>query len=378
MKNKALLILLVLSIGFACKEEFSPEVDAQYKNILVVEGYLNIGGSSSFLLSRTGDLKDQLTRIPEAASRMDIEDEQGTVIQGISEENGRCLLNTSNLDINKKYRVKITTKDGKTYQTSFLESKITPGIDSISRRVENEGFNLYVSSHDNSNKTRFYSWDYEETWEVSSPYLSFLEYRNGQIINRDQNINISRCWQINTSSEILLGSTERLSEDKITLVPLTFVRGNSIKLDQLYSILVRQYSHTLEGYQYLENMKKNTEKIGTIFDPQPSELKGNLTCLTDSKEQVIGWIGAGTVTEARIFIHRRDRLLGWSYRGESCISQDVPIDSVTFYTMGGYLIRDYVPFDPMLGPPTEIDMARARCIDCRLMGTNVKPTYWPN
>ncbi|WP_207533970.1 DUF4249 domain-containing protein [Desertivirga arenae] len=371
-------LIIILVIASACRESFSPEVDAHFRNLLVVEGYLNIGDSTTFILSRTGDLKDWQGRIPEAGSRIEVQNHQTTVISGTTSEKGDCLLKTTGLNLNETYRIKITTKDGSVYQTDFLESKVTPEIDSISRRIENDGFKLYVSTHDPSNKARFYSWHFQETWEITTPFFSLLELKNGRIVGRDRSININRCWQGNGSSAILLSSTERLSEDRVSQAPLTFIKGNSIKLNLLYSILVKQYAHTREGYQYLEDMKKNTEEIGSIFDPQPSELKGNITCVTNPEEQVLGWIGAGTVTEKRIFIHRRERLPTWSYREEACESRDVPLDSVLIYTTAGYLIKDYAPFDPMKGPPTHATMTRDKCIDCRLKGSNVKPPYWPD
>lgn len=378
MKKSAFFAILILLTVTACKEPFTPEVASHYKNILVVEGYLNIGGSTTFTISRTGDLKDFQARIPEPGARIEVQDSQGTVTQALTAENGQCSLATFNLDLKKNYRIKITTRNGNTYGTDYLESKLTPPIDSISRRVENRGFKLYVNTHDSSNNARFYSWDFLETWEIASQYLSFLEYTNGQIVPRDRNVNISRCWQNTTSSEILLGSTERQSEDKISSAPIAFVAGNSIKLGELYSILVRQYTHSRGGYQYLENMKKNTEKIGTIFDPQPSEIKGNITCISNPKEQVIGWIDAGSVTEKRVFINRTERLPDWAYRREPCDLVKIPLDSVVHYTLALYLITDYAHYDPAVEPPFAAMMTKARCIDCRLLGTNVKPSFWPN
>ncbi|WP_207423810.1 DUF4249 domain-containing protein [Desertivirga brevis] len=369
MRSEIALFILFF-ICSACRKPFNPEVEAQFKNLLVVEGYLNIGDSTTFILSRTGDLKDWQSRIPEANARIEVQDNLGTVIWGTTSEKGDCLLVTTELNVNQSYRIKITTNNGKVYQTDFLESKQTPEIDSISRRIENEGFKLYISTHDSSNKARYYSWSYEETWEITTAFYSYVEYKSGEIVPRDQSININRCWQGDNSSEILLNSTERLTEDRVSQASLAFVKGNSIKLRELYSILVKQYTHTREGYQYLENMKKNTEKIGSIFDPQPSELKGNLACITNPEELVMGWISAGTVTEKRFFINKRDRLTEWLSREEECESKRVRLDSVLLYTMGGYLIRDYAGY-------THVVMSREQCIDCRLRGTNVKPDYWP-
>lgn len=370
MKNLVKAMFLFLILGVSCKEPFVPEVDAYTKNLLVVEGYLNIGGITNFRLSRTADLQDWQSRIPEANARVEVQGDQGTILEQSSSASGECLITTTGLDINKRYRIKITTANGKIYQTDFLASKATPEIDSVVYKIENNGFSLYVNTHDKSNQTRFYSWDYHETWEIRSPVSSNLEYKNGKVVERDRSVNISRCWQNATSSSILINSTERLSEDRVLLAPLNFIPGNSIKLSQLYSILVRQYGLSQQAYQYLENMKKNTEKIGTIFDPQPSELKGNLTCITDPHEQVIGWIGAGKVTEKRIFINSAERLREWAFHYEGCDVEDVRTDSLMFYIGSDYLIYD--------SSRKGYIVAKAKCIDCRLLGSNVKPSFWPN
>ena len=64
-------------------------------------------------------------------------------------------------------------------------------------------------------------------------------------------------------------------------------------------------------------MKKNTESLGTIFDAQPSEIKGNIYSASDPAEPVIGYISATTIEEKRIFIEQAD-LDGWQF------TQDCP------------------------------------------------------
>ena len=49
-------------------------------------------------------------------------------------------------------------------------------------------------------------------------------------------------------------------------------------------------------------MKKNTEDIGSFFGPLPSELKGNIHCLTNPEEPVIGFVTSSAATQKRIFI----------------------------------------------------------------------------
>ncbi|MFD2162714.1 DUF4249 domain-containing protein [Paradesertivirga mongoliensis] len=368
--NTVLFLLFVLAIS--CKDPFSPEVNAENKDLLVVEGHLTIGGTTRFILSRSGNLPDPVPRIPEPNARVLVEGSDGTIIMGISNQNGECNLNTQNLDIAKSYRVKIIRANTKVYETDFLKNIATPEIDSLNFKIERGGFEVYVNTHDPNSQTKFYSWDFSETWEVRSGLPSLWEFKDGRIIERL--VSVERCWQNNASSSILLGSTERLSDDRVSLFPLTHIQGTSIKLSQLYSISVQQCGLTREAYQYMETMKKNTEEIGTIFDPQPSELKGNIRCVTRPEEQVIGWISAGTVSEKRIFIHKEDKPATWVYR-EACEPVlTVSSDSVSFYTQMDFLIQSKIWKDG----DTSIIIGPKACLDCTTRGSNVKPSFWPN
>ena len=381
MRRVIAIFFMVSFIFCACKDPFTPEVEAQYKNLLVVEGFINIGGETMIKLSRTGDLQDWQTFIPEKNAAISIEGDKGTLLSGSSGDDGRCTLPTHTLTLNEKYRFKISTVNGKIYQTDYLENKQSPEIDSLSFKIENKGFQIYVSTHDDLNSTRYYNWDYEETWEIHSAFPSAYEFKNGKVIKRDPDVNIAYCWVGNQSSNILLGNSERLSEDRLTLAPITHVKGNSVKIAHMYSILLRQYGLTGDAYHYLEKMKKNTEQIGSIFDSQPSELRGNITCTSNANEQVIGWISAGSVSSKRLFISYQDKPKAgydWVY-AQSCEPLLSPQDSLLYYLAAKNLIIYENRFpQPDGSVKINYNMAPEECIDCRLRGSNIKPDYWPN
>jgi hypothetical protein len=70
----------------------------------------------------------------------------------------------------------------------------------------------------------------------------------------------------------------------------------------VYTINVTQYALTKEAYEYWDNLKKNTEKIGSIFDPQPFADFGNIHCISDPDEPVIGFISACSTSQKRLYI----------------------------------------------------------------------------
>ena len=383
MKALKLIMFACCIINFSCKDSFSPEIDSNYKDLLVVDGFIDIGGITTIKVGRSIDLSDSRASAPEKNATISVLGEDGVEIKGRTNELGECLLPTQNLDLAKKYKLRIILADTKIYETSFLTNKATPEIDNLRFSATDHGFNILLNTYDDSNTTKYYTWDYEETWEVRVPYVSTHEFKNSQVVLRDPNINIQHCWANSSSSNILLGSTARISQDRITDAPITFVAGNSIKLAYLYSILVRQYGLTKEAYEYLENLKKNTEQIGGIFDPQPSEMKGNIQCISDPKEQVMGWISAGRMVQKRLFIKDSDKPSinsDWVYV-QPCEGVVIPKDSLINYLRANKVIVNEQTWvapgtlEPILYRYT---MSTAACIDCRLKGSNIKPSFWPN
>jgi hypothetical protein len=141
----------------------------------------------------------------------------------------------------------------------------------------------------------------------------------------------------------------------------------------LYSIQVTQYALTGNAYNFLSQLQTSTESLGTLFDAQPTALVGNIHCLNNPAERVIGYISAGTVQQQRIFI-AEDQLPYWEYL-ITCPSRDITVpdipDSLEFY-----FGNDYTPIAPDLGNYTA---NLTVCLDCTVLGgSNQKPSFWPN
>ena len=120
-------------------------------------------------------------------------------------------------------------------------------------------------------------------------------------------------------------------------------------------------------------MKKNTEDLGSIFSPQPSELKGNLHCISNPSEYVVGYVTASSVTEKRIFITAAEVPdFGFQW---NCTEIVVPnnADSMRFYFDG----LAYSPYHQDGVPPFAIQASQKPCVDCVYDGgSKQKPIFW--
>jgi hypothetical protein len=184
--------------------------------------------------------------------------------------------------------------------------------------------------------------------------------------------NRNTCWNHSVSRDILIASTEHLSEDRVFQKKLVSIGNTDNKINYLYSMQLSQIALTREGYIYWENIRKNSDDIGGIFAPQPSEIAGNIKCVTDPAEKVIGFISASTVSKKRIFtysweigIYRSPLYCNTEPIGGSLALRD------SLYAIG----YDVVFYTPETG---ESVWSPKTCVDCRLFGTKTKPSFWPN
>lgn len=381
------IYLFILLVLFGCKEKYISPVISPTTGYLVVEGMINSGtGTTNIILKRTVKL-DNPVIVYESGATVSVDGEDNSKAYLKESNQGNYTATNLNLNKSKKYKLNILTKDGKNYQSTYVEVSNTPAIDSVSWKQDNTGLQLYINTHDPSNLTKYYQWEYTETWEYHSPFMQFLKYQQYNtptgikydLVYFDPvmitfNAAIYKCWPTENSSNILLGSTTGLSDNKIFL-PLNFIPKGSVKLSQLYSINTRQYSLSEGRYNYLQKMKKNTEGTGSVFDAQPSELVGNIHCMTNSSEPVIGYIDICQVQESRIYISNL-QLPDWNYVSP-CLQVEIlnNRDSITL-AQKKYLPTNVAKSSPR-GGILSYYFAIPECVDCTFFGTNIKPTFWP-
>jgi uncharacterized protein DUF4249 len=375
-----------LAVAIGCKQAYEPPVQAQNARVLVVEGFINGGqGPTNFFLSRTGDLQDQSAR-PEYGAQVKVEGDDGSAFLLADSLNGKYSYPQLFLNNNVKYRIHITTSDGKEYVSEYTPVRHTPPIDSITWQMEDNGVRLYVNTHDPQNVTKYYQWKYDETWEIHSTYYSSLKYlrdasnRITALLWRDPDFHkvdttIYKCWTSLSSTSIILGSSEKLSNDVIYL-PVQFIEPGSEKLSVLYSINVKQYAMSQDAYLFMQKMKKNTEQVGTLFDAQPSQITGNIKSLSNPNEPVIGFVEVTEEQTKRAFVYN-SQVPGWSY-GAPCLEYVVN-NTIDDMNKNGLTLYPTIPktLSPLGGVVDFFAANMESCIDCTTRGTNKRPSFWP-
>jgi hypothetical protein len=379
-KRQAILIyLVVLLVAVACKKPFETAVINVDHNYLVVDGLINVTPNSvtTIILSRTKKLTDTVYTHPELNAQVSIEAETGAVVPLFSNGKGSYSSTAITLNPNGRYRLRITTSDNKTYRSDFVQAKLAPPIDSLSWKQEVD-VKVYAHTHDPQNKTTYYRWQYTETWQYHATYEGSISLdANGRIFYVDSNTQTYKCWMSAKSTNIYVGSSAALANDVISYAPVALVNRGSDKIFVRYSINVEQSALTADAYQYWELLRKNTEQTGTIFDVQPSQLPGNIHNINNAAEPVIGFVSASSITEARIFIDKKD-LSNWSDAGPSdnkhCPISSIPQNPNDFRE---FLNNGDTTIYPYFFTTGAVVVTRPVCVDCRLGGgVNQKPSFW--
>jgi len=297
-----ILTALILTGYISCKKPFKANLTSVVTNFLAVDGPVISGDTTFITLSRTTSLSDTTQNKAELKAIISVEDDQGKLYTLTEKGKGQYFLPVTSFGVARQYRLDIKTKDSKIYQSDFVPMKQTGQIDSI--YYQTNGYlnvQFFLNAHDPTNNTRYYRWDYKEVWQYNSYYEAFYNYTIGQIINiNDANFfnNTSYyCYRHDYSNQVFVGTSANLSQDVITKQLLSSVPDTSQKISEIYALVVHQYALTEAGFNYYQNLKANTENLGSIFNPQPSTTTGNIHCITSPTDIVIGFVSVSTVSQ---------------------------------------------------------------------------------
>lgn len=377
--SRAVAIAIVVASG--CVEPYDPPTQKDNIDFLVIDGYLNASnGSAVVSIMHSVPLNSDAEPKPEDNAEVVIVDDQNNEIALTGTGNGIYSLTGATFDLQRKYHVTIRTSDSNNYFSDPFPLRKSPPIDSVNWFVENDFLNIRVYTHDPTGASKYYKWDFVETYQYTSPNNSnFLLEPGGVYRSRRADQGIYVCYKSQGSTIINIESSNRLTEDIISGKVIRSIPGGDILISKTYSILVQQQTLTEESYNYWLNVKKTTEALGGLFDPLPAEVIGNVHS-SNINETVIGYISGGEVAEKRIFIEEQEhsKLLKQYRHPLTCDGDTVLLEDLRMLSYKDGLINAVYStggFPVLIGFTYN---AVASCNDCRIFGGGSveKPIFW--
>lgn len=367
-----LVMMLPVMVFFSCVKPFNPPaISAANLNMLVVDGYIIPGSATTIKLSRTLNITDSFELRPERNAQLFIEGQAGTTLTFQTGVDGTYTCPTNTMSLDDQYRLRIILQDGKEYLSDYAVVKQSPPIDSVEWEEEKD-VNIYVTTHDPTGNARYYKWDYDETTEYRANYEAILDWVDNHFVFLEADQLKFRCWKHYSSTNIVLGNSSTLSEDVINRNRIAIVPNDNTKIAHRYSILVKQYSLTAEGFKYWQILQANTEQNGNFFDPQPAQLRSNIHNVNDPNEPVVGFVSVSTFSEKRIFIRGTELIHRPASRFATlCEPQFIGSQDPAPFLNGTGLKPAFISRSQGLA------IAPAVCVDCTIQGGSlIKPSYW--
>lgn len=377
------ICLLLLS---SCLEEFTPEVVGTTKGIVVEGNILQGSNGAQVRLTRSFDF-DRRTPIPIETASVWIRDDQGNESQLAYTSFGLYVSDTSELKgiPGRSYQLFADVPPSTRLESDWMLMQESAQLENTRFEFEEQqtedgvtkGVQVYLDAYDPSSETKYYRWEYEETWELRVPYplAATWDTQTNTAIPIAFNMRPQTCWKHVNSSTINLASTDGLVGDRVAGYPLQYISTTGSQLYIKYSILVKQFSISPETHEFWRRLKAVTEDLGTLFDPVPTEVEGNIKNMSQTDEPIIGFFSADGYQEKRIFIKRSDLPpVGIPTGFSDCVYDTVPRSEVNSNIIQGNLFVQevYGVFGNLIG----FGITQARCADCRLSGSPEKPDFW--
>lgn len=367
-----LFLLSVVILLSSCISQFLPQVNED-KAILVVEGLItNQTGPYTIKVSRSLALGTRSVDNPVRGCQVSVSDDLGNEYSFNENSAGSYISNPLQFQgiVGRFYTLHVRTNSDNNnlkYESLPTEMRPVPPIDSIYYQTKTisetngipseEGVNVFLDTHDATNKCKFFRWEYSETWEFVLPY---------SVPNK-------QCWITENSTMINIKNTSGLSETRVNGFPLNYISNASDRLRVKYSMLVNQYSLNEGEYQYWEKLQNFAQQVGGLYDMIPSAVPSNVYCIDSQAEKVLGYFSVSATSTKRFFI--KDNFMGiiTPYTDDVCIADTVfnggEIQNLNLYV--------WIIVNHPMPPPSYVVTTRIKgCYDCTVRGTNIRPDFW--
>ncbi|MBF6609203.1 MAG: DUF4249 domain-containing protein [Flavobacterium sp.] len=397
MNPRILIYFLLISFTFAgCVDPYQMETNTFEDAIVVEASVSNQNKQHTVKITRAYRLEDSSPTI-ETGATVVVTDDAGNSYDFNFDSGVYKSVTAFQAVGGRAYTLTITTSDGSVYQSSSESLTTSTEIESVEADViikdGQKGVQISVNSSDPSGNSKYYRYEYEETYKVVAPYWSenmasvVLDSEAGMstgdvIVVEPRTYEARTCYSTNRSTDLIITSTTDLSSDMVQDFPVRFIAVTDPIIKHRYSVNVLQYVQSLAAYTFYKTLKELSSTGDNILaQNQPGFFYGNLQSVSDPSEKVIGFFEVSSVSQQRIF-----------FNFEDLFPDDVPPPYLYECTTFEYNSTVFGPGDNQGATlrsqllqgsaiyyshvfPTYV-LVRRECGDCTTFSSNVVPDFW--
>lgn len=295
MKRILSLIFLSVTLFSSCVDQ----VELPYRNeepVLVVDGEItNEPPPYNIRLSYSGRFVSGniiTSRLAVNGARVILTDDKGNSVRFRQNIYEPALYQTDTkytCETGLSYSLRIEMPDGKVYVTRPQLLRAVSPITNITADKIDHFVRFYIDTKDPGNSTDYYRW--------KSYTVSLKTTRGG-----GPNTCSFSCWTYNR-------------DDGANIFADTYINGKEIKkrlvqfspIDEQaplsrHYVEVKQMSISQEAYLFWQQYEEQRTRTGSIFDPLPSTIIGNVVNEANDKDFALGFFGVSGVSTKRLEI----------------------------------------------------------------------------
>ncbi len=291
--NYIFLIYIFFTVG--CEEPLNWQPVENSKNLVVDGLILNHKGSYIRLSNSTSynSVLDAGNVTPLIGATVIIEDSNGNIHNFYEQLIPGTYVDTENTDpfygvIGLSYKLHIKTTQGKEYTSKTERLNETAYFDSLfylpqkkekinahNNVIVERGIQIYSNFQFGSSSQYIrWGWSYVKTTPGIPPQI------------------VQDFGYTNVTTRAVFNS------DAIHKFQILFFKEQENATN--YNLTVRQYNINKEAYDFWRKVKGQEINTGTIFDPLPSQINGNIYNINDPDEIIFGFFSAASVVEREI------------------------------------------------------------------------------
>lgn len=323
MAKKIVIYIVIFVVFISCEEIYHPDLK-EVNSLLVIEALVTNSPDKNFIkITRASNFNESNVNTPVNNAVVELISEEGNIYNGFLSSSGNYSLPFS-INVGHKYKLKVSVSDT-VYVSEFQKMPELPAIDSVYIEVETNVLDAFSSS--------------------GVPYKK--EFRGAQVyadipVNNQLNhyrFNWSSvflyiipppdppppippgppstyCWEtMPGNGDFILTALPRFSSSTQLLgQPLLFRLfdyESFIPLDDLelraygngWIVMFEQFGLSEETYVFYEQLEKQLNAEGKLFDPINTQLVCNMKCETHQEVKVLGIFEVSSHLHFRYYLH---------------------------------------------------------------------------
>jgi len=315
-----IVVIFLIWTGMSCIEEY-PFDSGDPGRQLTVEGYISTQAKKHQIrLSRASQYGPDFNGLnrPEALATVLIRDDLGNTI--VLKEISPGLYETENITnglIGRSYNLEITTFTGS--RIISLPEKIVavPQVDSISYRsvksitssrlLSDVGVQVFVHFKDPGEVKNYYYWASQEaTYVFITQPENFTNSPNHPTNPRGPNPKpcCGVCYRKDQPPNNIYTSDDNdfngISQRRI----IAYIPDDGLRFLDTYRYEGFNLSISERGHRFLKLLDQQISLTGSVFDPPPANIRGNMLNIDDADEIILGYFFASDEQPLQSYIKR--------------------------------------------------------------------------